>query len=479
MAIESTDINLGTKAEDFDLPGTDGKNYSLDSFEDSKGLVVAFTCNHCPYAQAAWPLLIKLADEFRAKSISFVGINPNDESLYPEDSFEVMKEKVGQWGINFPYLRDKSQEVAKKYQAVCTPDVYVFDKNHSLYYHGRVNDNWKEPEKSDQRRTQRRVKLAFGGKSGTSRPKTLYGLLYQVEGPVKKQRKVIIAILIVLILVYFGFSLYVAHEMTKRMAPRLDVSPTVVSENYEDVQFKSTDELVLKGWLFKSDSDKLVIMVAGLLPNRIDTEYYAMWIAKDLVDQGYNVIMFDSRAHGKSEGQRKSYGWFEGNDILGAVVFAKDQGFKPQNIAILGDSTGAISTLMVADQLSEVGALIIDSAATNFKPIIIDRLWVEKKVPPFFSPAIFFFTDTVFGLKIGEVKPIDKLTLVPERKFLFLHGGLDETIPVEESKKLATSANPESKLVIFPDGKHIETFKSDPDLYRKEVLGFLSRELGQ
>ena len=147
MAIKSTTIDIGTKAEDFNLPGVDGENYSLGSFKATKGLVVAFTCNHCPYAQAAWPLLNKLASEFKTKGVSFVGINPNDENMYPEDSFEVMKEKTSEWKINFPYLRDESQEVAKKYGAVCTPDVFVFNENRELYYHGRINDNWKEPEK--------------------------------------------------------------------------------------------------------------------------------------------------------------------------------------------------------------------------------------------------------------------------------------------------------------------------------------------
>lgn len=294
----------------------------------------------------------------------------------------------------------------------------------------------------------------------------------------KRSHKIILGLIVLLLIVYFGFSLLVANEMTKRMAPRLDVSPTMVSENYEDIEFKSTDGLTIKGWLFKADSDKLVVMVAGLLPNRINTDYYAMWIAKDLVEEGYNVIMYDPRAHGKSEGNRVSYGRFEGNDILGAVELAKERGLKPENIAILADSTGAISTLMIVDQLNNVGALIIDSATTDFKPIIIDRLWVEKKVPPFFAPGIFSFTDKVFGLDVSGIKPIEKLSLVPERKFLFLHGRLDETIPVEEGQKLFEASNPESKLVIFPNGDHIETFKSDPDLYRKEVFGFLSNELG-
>lgn len=142
----SESIEIGTTAPNFDLPGTDGKFYTLDSFKEAKVLVIVFTCNHCPYAKASWPLLIKLAKDFKDRGVSFVGINPNDRDLYPEDSFDSMKEKVDEWGINFPYLRDKSQEVAKEYRAVCTPDIYVFDKDRKLYYHGRINDNWQDPD---------------------------------------------------------------------------------------------------------------------------------------------------------------------------------------------------------------------------------------------------------------------------------------------------------------------------------------------
>jgi fermentation-respiration switch protein FrsA (DUF1100 family) len=296
---------------------------------------------------------------------------------------------------------------------------------------------------------------------------------------VKGKYKVLLVIFGLLILVYFGVSFLVAHLMTTRMSPWIDITPKLVTENYEDISFKSTDGLNLKGWWFKTGSDKLVIMVTGLIPNRTNIDYYGMWIAKDLVDAGYNVIVYDSRAHGESEGSRISYGINEGKDILEAVKFSKSKGFEPENIAIIGDSTGAVATLMVADHLKDVGALIIDTAATDYKPIITRRLWQEKFVPPIFAPGIFFFTDTVFGLKIGEVKTIEKVKLVPERRFLFIHGQLDETFPVEEAKKLLAAANPESKLVIFPEGSHIETFKSDPDLYKKEVFDFLSEELGK
>ncbi|MDO8504110.1 MAG: thioredoxin family protein [bacterium] len=135
--VQSSKATSGWEAPNFDLPATDGNNYSLDSFKDAKGLVVVFTCNHCPYAKASWPLVIELARKYREHGVSFVGINPNDEVEYPEDSFEEMKKRISEWGINFPYLRDENQEVARAYDAQCTPDIYLFDQERKLYYRGR------------------------------------------------------------------------------------------------------------------------------------------------------------------------------------------------------------------------------------------------------------------------------------------------------------------------------------------------------
>lgn len=148
MAVESsTQIPLGSQIIPFDLSSVDGKNYSVDSFKDSSVLVVVFSCNHCPYAQAAWPLLIDLYNRFKDRGVAFVAINPNDEMAYPEDDFETMKVRAYEWGIPFPYLRDESQEIARAYDARCTPDIYVYDKDRKLAYRGRINDNWQEPEK--------------------------------------------------------------------------------------------------------------------------------------------------------------------------------------------------------------------------------------------------------------------------------------------------------------------------------------------
>ncbi len=291
--------------------------------------------------------------------------------------------------------------------------------------------------------------------------------------------KTILIVLTVILVLYIAISVLVAHLMTTRMSPHLDASPKLVSDKYEDISFQSFDGLKLKGWWFKTGSEKLVIMVTGLIPNRVNTEYQGMWIAKELVEAGFDVIMYDSRAHGESEGSRISYGFNESKDVLSAVEFAKSKGFEPEKIALIGDSTGAVSILMVSDQLKDIGALVIDTPTADYRPRVVDVLWKEKFVPPFFAPGVFYFTDIVFGLKIAQVRPIEKMVLVPERKFLFLHGEKDKTFPIEESKKLLQKASKESKLVVFPEGSHIETFKSDPDLYRKEVFDFLDSELGK
>ncbi|MEK7523591.1 MAG: thioredoxin family protein [Patescibacteria group bacterium] len=143
----SQNIPFGQKAPDFSLPGIDGKTYTLAHFKNKKALVIIFMCNHCPYVQACWTRLITIQKEFGPKGVQLVGINSNDETAYPDDSFEKMKEFAKQKGQNFPYLRDASQEVAKKYSAVCTPDIFVYDENLGLAYHGRLDDNWQDEAK--------------------------------------------------------------------------------------------------------------------------------------------------------------------------------------------------------------------------------------------------------------------------------------------------------------------------------------------
>ena len=116
----------------------------------TQGLLLVFMCNHCPYAKASWPLLIELHKNY-GKQVMFVAVNSNDAATYPEDSFKEMQEKKKEWEIPFRYLYDTTQEVARAYQAQCTPDPYLFNIDEGtakLYYHGRINDNWQHSEEA-------------------------------------------------------------------------------------------------------------------------------------------------------------------------------------------------------------------------------------------------------------------------------------------------------------------------------------------
>ena len=137
---QSLNVAMGTPAIDFSLPGTDGKAYSLHDFASAKVLVVIFMCNHCPYVLPKLPRFVEIQKDFGPRGVQLAGINANDEVNYPTDSFDNMKKLVEEHGINFPYLRDESQMIASKYQAQCTPDIYVFDSERRLAYHGRIDE---------------------------------------------------------------------------------------------------------------------------------------------------------------------------------------------------------------------------------------------------------------------------------------------------------------------------------------------------
>lgn len=141
-AIESNMMPLGTIAPDFNLPDTiSGKNKSLKELKFDKATVVMFICNHCPYVKHVQTGLVKLANNYIPKGVSFVAINSNDVKNYPDDSPERMTEVAKQFDYPFPYLFDESQDVARAYMAACTPDFYIFDKDLKCVYRGQMDDS--------------------------------------------------------------------------------------------------------------------------------------------------------------------------------------------------------------------------------------------------------------------------------------------------------------------------------------------------
>jgi len=132
-------LKTGDSAPDFELLGIDDKHHSLNEYKQFKGLLVIFMCNHCPYVKAKVEAIKEVHAKFK-EHIALVGINSNDSIKYPDDNFESMKSVSRERNIEFDYLVDETQETAKKYGAVCTPDPFLFDSERKLIFHGRIDD---------------------------------------------------------------------------------------------------------------------------------------------------------------------------------------------------------------------------------------------------------------------------------------------------------------------------------------------------
>lgn len=135
-------LELGTKAPDFYLLNTsDGNSYSYANVQGESGTIIMFICNHCPYVKHVFEGITSLANHYQSKGIGFVAISSNDVENYPDDSPELMKVTALEQGFTFPYLYDETQEIAKAYDAACTPDFYLFDAEQLLVYRGQMDDS--------------------------------------------------------------------------------------------------------------------------------------------------------------------------------------------------------------------------------------------------------------------------------------------------------------------------------------------------
>ncbi len=137
-------LKAGDTAPDFELLGTDDQKHSLNDYNNYKGVLIIFMCNHCPYVKAKVDALNELYEKC-GKDIAIIGINSNDSTDYPEDSFDAMKQTAKEKGFRFDYLVDETQEIAKKYGAMCTPDPFLFNSQKQLVFHGKI-DNAMKPE---------------------------------------------------------------------------------------------------------------------------------------------------------------------------------------------------------------------------------------------------------------------------------------------------------------------------------------------
>jgi len=288
------------------------------------------------------------------------------------------------------------------------------------------------------------------------------------------------ALFVLGLLAYGGVSYRVADGLTKPTRQPLDPPAASVAATYEDVSFKSTDGLLLKGWWFPVPSaDRAVVIVHGRGANRIKSSFDPQKIAQFLLASRYSVLLFDLRGHGESEGLRYSLGEYEPRDVVAAIDFAQRKaGIDRKRVAIIGESMGGGSAIMTVKADPTIGPVITDSAFADGSTVVGEVAPNYTGLPGWFTPGIVLMSRVFFDLDISVIKPADVVRDHPERAWLFIQCENDTTVYRHHGVELkAASANPQTELWLVPGCEHVKAFDTHTVEWEQRVLAFLTREI--
>jgi dipeptidyl aminopeptidase/acylaminoacyl peptidase len=296
----------------------------------------------------------------------------------------------------------------------------------------------------------------------------------------RKSKAILLALTIILVLtvgIVFGISGYVGWNLTHPARRAIDTFPSAEGLSCEDVIFKSrTDGLNLKGWLIKAPENRQTIIFAhGYGKNRLQSDVPLLPIVRSLVTRGFNVLMFDFRNCGESEGRITSVGQYEVLDLQGAVDFVKSRPELNRKITLYGFSMGASVAIIVGAREQEVAAVIADSPFADLKSFLNESMSPWTKLPSFpFNQTVLMTVQSLTGLNAETVSPIREIKSLNGRPLLLIHGEADPDTPIKNSE-LLLAEYPEASLVRIPEAKHVQSFTTNNDRYLIEVLNFLEK----
>ena len=293
------------------------------------------------------------------------------------------------------------------------------------------------------------------------------------------KRRLLAVALLAGVVGYLSFSYVIAERFTHAVRYPVGRAPMVTASTYEDVAFRTGDGLTLRGWYFPTPSDRAAIIVHGKDSNRIGGENRTIEkLADFLVADGYNVLVFDLRGNGDSDGDRFSLGYMERRDVAAAIDNLIGRGFREDRIALVGISMGAGTVLQSLPLHPNVGALVADSSYVDAPTIVTEDLEVLAGVPSWFTPGVMLMSNLAFGLDGNQVRPIEVVRAHPERAFLFIHCAGDKLIAPHHAYELrAASTNPKSDLWMAAVCQHSWAFNSYPTAYEAHLGAFLESQI--
>lgn len=293
--------------------------------------------------------------------------------------------------------------------------------------------------------------------------------------------------MLLIMLSVIAISVYVGISLTKPEKEIIKDNPKAYDLNYEDISFKSKkDNTLLKGWYISAQndgqvikSDKTIIFAHGYGDSRGLYDINVLNLAKTLTSQGYNVLTFDFRASGLSEGNFLSIGAFEQYDLLTAIDFAKkDKGAK--QIGLMGWSMGAATSILAASKSEDVQAVIADSPFCSLKPYLEKNLPYWSGLPDFpFTKIILSTLPLIRGIDINEVNTIKAASSLGNKNLFLIHSKDDKAIPIKNSQDIYNSIKDKEKVTLWTTEKadHIRSYLLYKEEYDKKVVEFLNSNL--
>ncbi len=245
-------------------------------------------------------------------------------------------------------------------------------------------------------------------------------------------------------------------------------SPADYGWTYRDVSFRDPAGLTLRGWWIPGTRHQTVVMVHGWTTSRQEP----MSKGHYLHDAGYNLLLFDLRGHGASDGRYTTFAWAEPDDVLAAVALARGLDVGP--IALLGYSMGAATVIEAGARSADVSAVVEDSGYSSFGDVVRAAFNRSTHLPPDpFVEPVFAIAQADLGIDANRIRPVDAAARL-DKPLLVIHGSADELVPVEQGRAIYAAAPGPKELLIVPGAAHVASYFRDPALYKATVLEFLA-----
>jgi len=290
------------------------------------------------------------------------------------------------------------------------------------------------------------------------------------------------AIVGLLVAAYVLIAFLIARGVTQAEREALEGAPSDLGLAFEAVSFPSRQgDIMLDGWYIPAACDgPAVVFIHGLGSTR--TGDHALEIAAALNRAGLGTLLFDLRAHGRSQGSRVSGGYFERSDVLGAFDFLAGRGKRPGEVGLLGHSMGAAIALMTAADEPGFAAVMADSSYANALDLVAQETARKTPFPewlvPIFVPAAALIASEAYGIELDELRPEESASRL-RYPILVIHGLADERIDVEHGRRVHARAPAGSEIWLVPGAGHVDAYDAEPEEYTRRLTAYYLEMLGQ